>query len=261
MRQKIESTQFFVWGGTKQNPIRGNIIALCGAHVIGLLNLFSVTSPYALSLMNCHFYGLVRTDQATFRFLDLRGSYLPNGIEGSGMQIGSNMFMNKGFSAEGEVRLISANIGEDMYCDGGKFKNKDGRAFFANRIKIGGNMDMSAGFVAEGGVSLDSANIGGQLSCDGSIFKTEEGSAFFADNISVGGNFFMRNNFCAEGEVRLLDANIGGSIHCSGGKFRNEKGFALFASGMKVRGSMVMVFQYPAVLRQIQHDRLKCGTM
>ena len=231
---RAELIRFFIRGGIEDAPIKDNLIALRGAHISGQLHFILDSSHYGLILMNCHFHAPVMMLHSAFRLLNLSGSYFPFGFNGRGMKIEGNMFMKDGFCVDGAVDLCGASIGGDMDCEGGKFKNKDDRAFVADRIKVGGNVAMGAGFVAEGDVCLSSADIGGQLRCDGGIFKKGERSAFLADGISVKDSVLMRNGFCADGEVRFINANISGQLRCDGGVFKNKDGRSLVAAKIKV---------------------------
>ena len=230
---RAELISFFALGGSEHAPIKNNIIDLCGAYISGALNLSWVSSSYALGLMNCHFEDSVDVSYATFRFLELTGSYLTYGLQAEGIKIEDNIFMNDGFCADGQVRLIGANIGGELDCGGGKFKNTFSSAFAADRIKVGGNISMNEGFVAEGRVRLLNANIGGLLNCKGGKFKKED-YALVAEGIRVKNNVFMRYGFCAEGEVSLQGADIGGVLYCNGGEFK--RGFN--AKAAKVRNSL-----------------------
>lgn len=166
---------FFVSGGSKKHPIRGNIIRLQGAWVPDVLDLGHTFSPYTLALQNCHFAAPIGVAHSEFPFLQLDGSLLAGGLQGDGMRITGHLFMEKGFSAESDVCLADANIGGCLFCGGGKFKKKkyqDARAAIsADRITVGGNMSLDNGFFAEGEVRIPAAKIGSDLYCDKGSFN------------------------------------------------------------------------------------------
>ncbi len=232
---RADVIRFFVWGGSKDDPIAGNTITLGGAHISGALDLVLVSSPYALALIDCRFDAPVKMLHAAFRSLHLNGSYLPHGLNGYGMRIDSDMFMRDGFSAEGEVRLLGADIGGNVDCDGGKFINKKGIALAADRIKVGGNFSMQNNFTAEGEIRLLSADIGGDVYCNSSKLRNEKGDALAADKIKVGGNFSLRSGFSADGTVRLPAADINGSLYCISSEFKR---------GLNARAARVRNFLY-----------------
>lgn len=161
-------------------------------------------------------------------------------INADGITVGRFVAMRDGFTAEGRVRLLAANIAGDMYCVGGKFSSKNGYALAADQAYIGGTLSMKKGFTAEGDVRLLGANIRGNLYCDGGIFKKGKEHAFNADRIQVGNNLRMSDSFSAEGGARLLNANVGGDFFCDGGIFKNQGGIALAIDGIKAVGDISM---------------------
>ncbi len=242
---RADVIRFFVWGGSKRNPITGNAISLSGAHISGALFLLLVSSPYVLALMDCRFDAPVNMLHAEFRSLNLSGSCLPHGLRGSGMHIDGSVFM-RGSYAEDEVSLIGADIGGDVDCGDGEFNNEKGNALIADRMKVGGDFFMHNNFSAKGAVQLLSADVGGNVNCDGGKFINKKGYALSADSIKVGGIFSMRDNFTAEGAVRLPNADIGGEVYCVNSKFINEKGNALSADRIKVGGNFLLQDNFTA---------------
>ena len=241
---RADLIRFFAWGGDNEHQIKGNTIVLCGAYVEDVLNLTHIPSPHALMLLNCHFSEQVAMSYARFRSLDMGGSLLAHTLIGSGMKVDNNLCMNTGFVAESGVNLLGANVGGDLYCDGGIFKSNTapgnkGQAITADRIKIGGNAFLRFGFKAEGEVRFLGANIGSNLYCTGEIYGNEEPPTgneepptFNADSIKVGGNISLNGGFTTDGEVRMDSANIGGTLDCIKGKFLNQKGRALTATSV-----------------------------
>jgi len=71
------------------------------------------------------------------------------------------VFLDKGFSAEGEVSLVGAQIGGNLDCEKGSFIQEQGKALFANGLKVEGNVLLWGGFKAKGQVSLVGARING----------------------------------------------------------------------------------------------------
>lgn len=50
------------------------------------------------------------------------------------------------------MRLIDAQIGTELDCIGGAFKNRGGKALSADGLKLGGSLFLRKGFLAEGEV-------------------------------------------------------------------------------------------------------------
>ena len=68
-------------------------------------------------------------------------------------KVTGDVFLNKGFEAEGEVRFAGAEIGGDLVCTGGCFKT----------AKVAPLADKTDPPRAENALSLSSAKIGGDL--------------------------------------------------------------------------------------------------
>jgi hypothetical protein len=161
-------------------------------------------------------------------------------LSAHGARIGGNVFMKRElnaqgkvqneFMAEGEVGLVDATIGGNLEAEGGTFKNPNGNALYADRIKVTGSVFLRNGFSAEGEVRLLGATIGGDLDAKGGTFKNlksdknpdSTGDALSADGIKVSGSVFMmrelnaegvvKNKFVTEGAVRLPGAEIKGLL-------------------------------------------------
>ena len=234
-----EVVRFFAHGGDSgKRPIRGTVIALRGAWILGMLDLLHANIPYALDLNCCRFVAPVIMLHAGCGALYLNGSYLAKGLVADGITTKGGVNLRDGFSAEGEVRLLSANVGGNLSCAGGRFRNPKGDALNADGIMTQGDVNLRYGFSAEGEVRLLGANVGGDLSCEGGKFHNPEGNALSADGLTTKGGVNLRNGFSAEGEVRLLGASVGGDLSCGGGSFHNPKGYALNADRLTTKGDV-----------------------
>lgn len=93
-----------------------------------------------------------------------------------GARIGNAMFLNKGFCAIGEVRLLGVQITQSLDCDGGCFQPTAqpgfGKALSLDGAQIGGGVFFRDGFHAEGEVRLRGVSVGGPLQCIGGEFKS-----------------------------------------------------------------------------------------
>ena len=75
-----------------------------------------------------------------------------------------------GFSARGEVRLVTARIGGQLDCTGGTFMKGPedaSSALCADGAKVKGAVIFRDGFRAEGEVHIVGADIGIDLDCSG----------------------------------------------------------------------------------------------
>src|SRR5206468_144051 len=117
--------------------------------------------------------GNLECDGATLRNAPQLGSSASGiALYADRVRIEGYAFLRNGFSAEGEVKLLNAEIGSNFECDNGKFKNPaldgvpgSGRALYADRVKVAGYVFLRNGFSAEGEVNLLNAQIGSDLDC------------------------------------------------------------------------------------------------
>jgi len=165
-------------------------------------------------------------------------------------EIKGSIFMQKPFTAQGEVNLVDATIGSNLDCSGGKFLGSGGKfvgsgdsaALDAGSAEIRGSVSIDDGFTAQGEVNLVGATIGSCLICTGGTFAgAVDQPALSANSADIKGAVFMDNGFTAQGEVNLENATIGSNLDCTGGKFvASEKSFALNAAGAKIQGDVLL---------------------
>ena len=237
---RAEVIRFFAYGGNEANPVLGASVHLKGAWISGdgALDLAHAAIPYGLVFFNCRFTVRVVMLRAACAALYMSGSRLTRGLHADGLKTEGDVHLRDGFSAEGEVRLLGANIGGNLSCTDGKFHNPKGNALNADGLTTKGSVHLRDDFSAEGEARLLDANIGGNLDCTGGKFHNPEGNALSADGLTTKGTVHLRDGFSAEGEVRLLGANIGGDLSCTDGKFHNPKGNALNADGLTTKGAV-----------------------
>ena len=156
-----------------------------------------------------------------------------------------------GAEVSGEVRLLGAELGGDLGCEGGKFraqkdaKGEPGAALHADQLKTAGSVFLCRTDVS-GSVRLGGAKLGGDLDCGGSKFRAEKdakgnpGAAILADGLEALRHVFLHFTEVS-GELRLRNAKLGGVLACDGGKFSAEQDAegrrALNLAGIRVEGS------------------------
>jgi hypothetical protein len=153
------------------------------------------------------------------------------------------VFLTDGFRAEGATRLLTTQIGGNLECDGGVFRNPytgvsgSGEALIGDGMTVKGNVYLQNRFSAEGEVSLLDAQIGATLGCIGGVFRNPRqgtegtGRALTADRSNIKGDVFVSDGFIAEGRVRFPGAHIGGDLHSRDGR--------LLAAELDLRGASV----------------------
>jgi len=239
------------WGGDRQ--IRAEFIRwLCvdgraryhidprgiqvqGAKITGRLDLSWVAVPFPLGLFNCRLTDNAYLVSIEIPDLDFRGSWF-QALDCDRAKVKGSVFLSRGFRAQGEVRLVGAQIAGDLDCDGGTFMNPprenisgSGTALNGDGITVMGNIFLRENFRAEGEVYLIGAQINGDLNCAGGGFINplkqglrESGAALRADRASVNGSVLFRDGFGADGSVVLRSARIGGYFDCRNGTFRAD---------------------------------------
>ena len=148
-------------------------------------------------------------------------------LKAPGLKVGGNVYLMKGFKADGTVELIGATIDGLFDCTGGTFINRADYipdpnkilAIEATGLEVRGNVwlrgDPDANdsrFRAEGVVSLYGAKIGGDLDCKRGQFIHPKGTALCAEMLEVNQHVFLSENFHAKGEVRLESAIVNGYL-------------------------------------------------
>ncbi|MGO9273190.1 MAG: hypothetical protein ACLQOO_23630 [Terriglobia bacterium] len=188
------------------------------AKVTGKLDLSYVVAPVRIRLWNCVLTKGAELYQVEVPRLDLEGSWTKS-ISADGAIVKGNVVLSNGFHSEGAVRLLAAQIGGDLECEGGTFNNPGGLALGADGAEVKEGVFLR-GFSAQGEVRLLEAQIGANLECDGGTFSNPGGFALNAERVGVKGNVFLRTGFSAQGTATLADAHIEGDLNCTGGTFK-----------------------------------------
>jgi hypothetical protein len=173
-----------------------------------MLDLSSVTIPFPLVFLRCGIPKGIDVAYATASFLNFEGS-ISGPVKGNGLVVSGNLFLRKGFQADGGVELEGARLTGRLDCTGGRFLNRSGRALDAGSINVGQHVLLRRetgrhvasprAFKAKGQVRLVGAVIGGYLDCTGGLFLNPDETALAADGSSVEGPAILANGFRAEG--------------------------------------------------------------
>lgn len=157
-------------------------------------------------------------------------------FDADGMRVEGGVFLNDGFTAKGEVRLLGADIATTLACTGARMDGNGGYAFSADGLRVRGSVFLKNDFTTNGEVRLLGADITGDLSCIGARMDGDGGYAFKADGTKVSGGLFLRGGFIVSGTVCLDHAEVG--VLCD-----DEAGWPA-AGNLKVGG-----FTYGAIAR------------
>jgi hypothetical protein len=227
--------RFLALGGDERAPVHEHGLSLSGAWIEGALDLVAATVGCKLSLLNCGFELAPALNDATLvGTLDLAGCSLP-GLSADRTAIKGNVYLNQGFTASGQVRLLGAQIGGSLSCGAALVES-----FLADGVVVKGDVFLRDGFMANGEVRLLGAEIGGDLSCAGSQLQSPEGDALSADRVVVKGSVYLNEGFASFGRVRLIGAHVGGGLYCTGAQLDGQEGNALEADRVVITGSMYL---------------------
>lgn len=192
-----------------------------------------------------HSDGEVSLQWAQVRRLRATGGKFANlagyALHADALHAEEGVYLDRGFHATGEVRLVGAHVSGELCCTGGTFSNPDGLALKAERIQAD-DVYLDAGFSAEGEVRVTNAQVSRHLNATGGSFRNEreQGYALDADGLRCRGDVFLDRGFHAVGAVSLTGAEIHSELNCTAGSFRNPGGYALFADGLSTPGMVYL---------------------
>ncbi len=95
-------------------------LQVLGAKITGALNLSFGSVPFPLGLFRCRLLEPAQLRSTQIPALYLNGSRTKS-IFADGVNVKGSVFLRQGFTAEGEVLLLRAQIGGNLQCDGGAF--------------------------------------------------------------------------------------------------------------------------------------------
>jgi hypothetical protein len=163
-----------------------------------------------------------------------------------GLKVGGGVFLRRGFTAAGAVRLVDADITGPLECSHGQLTGTDshGNALWADGLKVSGGVFLNQEFTAAGAIRLVRADITGQLDCSGARLtgRDTNGMALATFGLKVSGGVFLRWGFTAAGAIRLAGADITGPLDCRGAQLTgtDTEGRALLGGGLKVSGDVFL---------------------
>lgn len=195
-RVRGDFIRFLLLGGDENTAVHERGVWIRGAWIEGALDLECVSSSVFLALENCYFDdsprehdpdlpdGLLRANDCTLPGLRLEGTRI-RALDGDRMTVHGSVFLNHGFSAEEEVRLVGAQIGGNLDCDGGAFR----AAEFRSKDDVGTET------------------------------PEQRPAALRAEGAVIKGDILLGKSFSALGEVVLTGADVALSLTCSNGSF------------------------------------------
>jgi hypothetical protein len=199
-----------------------------------------------------HSDGEISLQWAQVRRLRATGGKFANpsgfALRADAMHAEAGVYLDRGFQATAEVRLVGARIVGELCCTKGTFSNPSGLALNAERIEAD-DVYLDRGFSARGQVRFNDAQVKRQFNATGGDFQNERAGeyALDADGIICGGEVFLNEGFHAVGAVSLTGAAIEVQLNCTAGSFHNPDGHALFADGLTTPGMVYLDKGFQAI--------------
>lgn len=158
------------------------------------------------------------------------------------------VYLDRGFSATSEVRLVGAQITGELCCTKGIFDNPSGHALNAERV-VASDVYLDRGFSAKGQVRFTDAQVERQFNATNGEFHNDRADDYSLDldGLVCRGEVYLNEGFSADGAVSLTGAAIAGQLNCTAGSFCNPDGYALFADGLTTPGMVYLDCGFKAI--------------
>jgi hypothetical protein len=188
-------------------------------------------------------YGTVRLLGASIGGnLDLDGARLvgpDTALFADGVRVGGGVFLGKGLSAVGAIRLAGGRVDGQLSLAGGTIGGRDeaGNSLIGDGLHVGNDVFFNDGFSAAGAIRLVGATIGGNLEMQGAEVTgvDDYGDAVVAYSLTVQGDAFLQRLGSA-GALRLTGATVGGRLSLAGMSVvdSDHDGYGIVADGLDV---------------------------
>lgn len=183
--------------------VKGNVLLRSGFHTEGEVRLLGARIGGNLDCSNAALVNPPRPN--------VSGTGIA--LNADGIDVTGNIFLNRNFRAEGQVRLVAARIGMTLDCSNGAVENHaqadvpgSGIALNADRVVVKGTVFLNNGFRATGEVRLLGGQVEGQLACTGGSID----GALTAEAATVKRGLFWTDVVNPERTtLNLKDASVG----------------------------------------------------
>ena len=199
-------------------------VRVCGADIVGHLNLGGLRLRIPIELGDCTFSGRVQLAKTQLPELCLRGSVFPHGISARGLRLtGALNVTDCKFGDRVYLKRLGAEI---VFMDGVVVRGSGEYAIQLRGADIRQELYCRNGVITNGCVTLYGARIGGQLLMDGSSVDWPYDTALVAPNLEVGQDLRLRG-ISVIGRTDLAKAKVGGDFAMNRAKLDNPHGQAL----------------------------------
>lgn len=149
-----------------------------------------------------------------------------------GATVRGGFWCSQSFTAEGEVRLIGAELRANLCFDDAVLSNHTGPALTLDGARLG-EFEASRMTVTHGPVSLIGTRVDGSLRLDGArLGRYGEPTAFDAEGAAIAGSVYFQD-LRADAAVRLRGAVVAGRVLFTGARLTVREGVALDVRGLQ----------------------------
>lgn len=190
-------------------------LTLCGAQIIGRLDLSYARIEYPITLRDCVFDQPLMLAEARLGALTLDGSAFP-GIDATNLQVDGDLRLSR-IRSSGPVVLADARVSGAVQLRKATIAIPGGQqpAFDGDGMTVG--HDFSAtGLTAEGEVTLVDVHIAGVLDLGKSTLSHPGGVALRLDRAEVASSLYCNAGFTVTGRVDAIGAHVRGSVYFTG---------------------------------------------
>ncbi len=254
-------------------------------YIDGTLNLSEATCR------TIHLVGLY-VESVQGEYLKIRGSFelkrsvCPGGVNILGAQVSGNfiasgaklgngqgyalllsrarikgaVFLDQGFEAKGDIRLVGTWVGLSISLITAKLYNQSSVAILADTLQVRGSIILDRAEIA-GEVRLGGAYIGRQLIARGTRIESLTGVALRAYKMRVAADAGLSEGFYAKGGIRISGSTIGGELSLVGSRLENPNGDALYAPLIEVDGHLELSNGFEAMGRVVLDESVIRGQL
>lgn len=237
-------------------PAGVSALRLAGVAILGELRLEAAQVPHLVELIECWFSHRPDLRMAQLSGLRLAGCRLP-GLRGRNLRVDSDLVLEAGFTADGQVDLTDAHVDGSLRLSGAVLRRPGGSALLAERMVIAGAVQATALRVS-GAVRIPNSRVGGNVDFGGARLSNPAGDALHAVGLEVSGSLLGEveaGRLVVDGRLVLSGARIGGDLRLSGAQLTvapvpersvlvlprgtvDDSGASLVADRAEVRGNV-----------------------
>ena len=222
-------------------PVRGRVVAVHGARILGGLPLDGAALPFRLDLVGCQLgeHPVLLRDART-RTVRLDGVRC-GGLDADRARVAGALLLRKA-SVRGSVRLVDARVEASVECDGARFDDPGGVALDADRAGIGGSLILGDGFTSTGRILLEATTIDGSLDAGDARLHAPapDPRALSANGAQVGASVYFNGGCTVTGRIEMYGIRIGRDLICANGRFENPDDDALALNGARTGGKLLL---------------------